>query len=326
MNKKKHKITPIKIRLDLASICQLKCPLCLTGRRELKSKSAVKPGFLKLYDFKNLIVKNPWIQKVETSSRGEVFLNPNFKEIIKFGSENNVEMSIGTGVNLNDCKIKDLECLVKYQVNNITCSIDGATQKTYAIYRKGGNLEKVIKNIQIINEFKKKYDSNKPYLTWQFVVFGHNEHEIKKAKETAQSLGMNFFPKLSWDSKYSPIKNTAAVKRDIGMKMITRENILKKTNKSYYRSICTQLWLRPQINFNGDILGCCENIWGIFGNGFKNGLLEEINNEKMNYARQMLMGEQPVREDIVCSKCERYFELKSKNAWISENEIEAPFL
>ena len=52
-----------------------------------------------------------------------------------------------------------------------------------------------------MNDFKRRYRSGYPRLTWQFVVMGHNEHEISSARRMARDLGMRFDPKLTWDER-----------------------------------------------------------------------------------------------------------------------------
>jgi MoaA/NifB/PqqE/SkfB family radical SAM enzyme len=79
----------------------------------------------------------------------------------------------------------------------MSCSIDGASNETYQLYRVKGNFDTVIENVRKINRFKQQQHSDYPQLTWQFVVFGHNEHEIPVARRLASDLGMKFSPKLS---------------------------------------------------------------------------------------------------------------------------------
>ena len=102
-------------------------------------------------------------------------------------------------------------------------------------------------------------------------VFGHNEHEIVRAREMAHSLGMTFQPKLNAYSVFSPIKDAAAVKRDSGLEVASRKEF-KEKKKRYWGMPCDQLWNSPQINRDGKLLGCCVNGWGDFGNVFESGL------------------------------------------------------
>jgi hypothetical protein len=202
----------------------------------------------------------------------------------------------------------------------MTCSIDGANQQTYEIYRKGGNFDVVIENIKKINQYKKKYHSQLPFLKWQFVAFGHNEHEIKKARQMAQELGMSFYVKLCWCT-FSPVKDKDLIRSESGTGAATREEYIQKFGREYLRDICTQLWVKPQINFDGKMLGCCCNYRGDFGNAFEQGLLNTLNNEKMNYARQMLLGKKEERSDIPCTECNTYRNIKQEKAWLKKSEV-----
>jgi hypothetical protein len=68
------KIKPTQIRLEVSSLCQLRCPSCPTTSKAIHP--AVGSGFLKLRDFQSLLDQNPWIREIELSNYGEIFLNP----------------------------------------------------------------------------------------------------------------------------------------------------------------------------------------------------------------------------------------------------------
>src|SRR5262249_34909681 len=155
------------------------------------------------------------------------------------------------------------------------------SQETYEKYRVRGDFDAVINNIVKINQFKRAYGSKLPRLNWQFVVFGHNEHELTTARRMAAALGMTFSVKLSWDEQFSPVHNIELVRRATKTGAASRTEYTNKHKRDYMESICHQLWDRPQINWDGKVLGCCRNCWGDFGgNAFRDGLLASVNNEK----------------------------------------------
>jgi hypothetical protein len=185
------------------------------------------------------------------------------------------------------------------------------------MYRIRGNFDKVIQHIEQINYFKREYRSDFPQLTWQFVVFGHNEHEIPAAREMAAKLGMKFNTKINWDAKFSPIRNSEFVRAQTGERALTRQEYEQIYGRQYLSSICQQLWDDPQINWDGKNLGCCRNFWGDFGgNAFTDGLRACFNHEKMHYARAMLRGGKPPRDGIPCSTCEIYLSTRNQPDWI----------
>ena len=208
---------------------------------------------------------------------------------------------------------------MKYKVGAVLCSIDGASQETYRVYRVRGNFDTVIANVWKLNAFKKKYRSDLPKLAWQFVVFGHNEHEIPVARAMAAELEMEFYTKLTWDSDFSPIRDKDFVRAQTGEEAVSREEYEQMRGEKYVSQICDQLWDNPQINWDGKVLGCCRNFWGDFGgNAFSDGLEESLNNSKIAYARDMLKGRMPPRDDIPCTTCDLYEDMRRRERFIPD--------
>jgi quercetin dioxygenase-like cupin family protein len=208
----------------------------------------------------------------------------------------------------------------------MTVSIDGASPETYALYRVKGNFEKVVQNVRKINALKARHHSRFPELSWQFVVFGHNEHEISRARSMAADLNMKFRAKLPWDDLYtqpfSPVVDTDMVRRETGLGVATRGEFRERYGQDYMlRQCCLALWANPQINYDGRLLGCPVNYWGDYGNVFEDGLIPSLNNEKIVYAREMLLGKRPYRDDIPCIRCKAYQRMKKTGRWFSEADI-----
>ena len=308
-------VKPSRLRIEASSFCQLRCPSCPTTAGAINP--AIGNGFLRFDDFRALIDANPSIVAVELSNYGEALLNPDLIAMLQYAQQKSVAVNFHNGVNLNNCRDELLEALVKYQVQEVTCSIDGASPQTYRIYRVRGHFDRVISNIRRINHFKELHHSEVPRLRWQFVVFGHNEHEIPAARAMAAELGMIFHTKMSWDAKFSPIRDKDFVRAETGEQAVTREEYEQIHGRKYVRETCLQLWDHPQINWDGKNLGCCRNFWGDFGgNAFKEGLAACLNHEKMRYARSMLRGQKPSRADIPCSTCDLYQTMHAGLDWI----------
>lgn len=303
-------VPPTRIRLEATSFCQLKCPSCPTASGAIDK--VVGRGYLKPENFSKLLDLNPRLESIELSNYGEVFLNPKLTEIFKLASDRKVQITILNGANLNVARDEALEGLVKYRISALTCSIDGATNETYAKYRVGGNFQNVINNIVKINEHKSTYQSDLPRLRWQFVIFGHNEHEIDAARQVASDLNMEFHAKLNWDPIFSPVKDKAAVIAKTGLVAASREDFLQLTGANYASRICDQLWGPIQINWDGKVLGCCANFWGDFGgSAFETSISDLLLSEKMSYAREMLSGNAAPAPDVPCSTCDKYLETPS---------------
>ena len=227
-------------------------------------------------------------------------------------------LRIANGANFNHVGEGVLEALVFYRLRALALSIDGASEGTYAIYRRRGRFARVMENVSRLVELKRQYGADEPRLTWQFVVFGHNEHEIPTARALAESLGMDFRVKLSWDDDFSPVRDAGFVRRTAGLPAATRAEYRQKAGRNYVgHSFCLQLWDQPQINWDGKVLGCCRNFWGDFGgNAFRDGIDAAVNHDKMAHARAMLRGKAPPRADIPCTTCELYLEMAEDGRWL----------
>lgn len=304
---------PTRLTVDASTVCQLNCVDCYMRKAETPPCGT---GFLKFEDFKKIIDDN-YLVSIELSNSGEIFLNPDILKIIKYGYEKNVLLSAYNGVNLNTVSDEILESLVKYRFSGLSVSIDGASNETYSLYRVGGSFDKVISNIKKINEYKKKYNSKLPHIKWQYILFGHNEHEIPRAKQMAQELNMDIIFKLNWDNKYSPINDADLVKRKTGLAFVTRASFSKAEHKEYSQA-CFRLWDNPVINWDGKLLGCCCVYKTDFGvNVFEVGLSKALQAEKFKYAKDMIMNKKKGRADIPCFDCRTYKTMQEYNCYYS---------
>ena len=305
------------LQVEASSFCQLRCPSCPTTAGAIDA--AVGRGFLRAADFDRLLADNPDVRAVELSNYGEIFLNPELPQLLECAFRRNVAVSAGNGVNLNNARDDALEAVVRWRMHTITVSIDGASADTYRQYRVGGDFDRVIRHVERINHFRQVLGSSLPNLRWQFVIFGHNQHEIVAAQRMATTLGMTFVPKLSWDDEVSP-PDPALVRRLFGV--ANRAEYREKHGQDYVQGICHQLWDSPQINWNGSVLGCCRNFWGTFGgNAFQDGLAASLNTGRLQQARKMLLGRTAPQDGVPCTTCEIYQHMRSSGRFLQRDEV-----
>jgi MoaA/NifB/PqqE/SkfB family radical SAM enzyme len=298
------------IRLEASSLCQLRCPACVKTctRSKEQFRRGIGFGFLKFSDFKALLDSNTWIRVIELSNWGEIFLNQELPAIIEYAASRQISLTAVSGVNLNSITDEVIENLVRFRFKQITVSLDGASNETYRVYRKGGDLGVVLENIKKINALKQKYGTVFPRLNWQFIVFGHNEHELPFARKMARELGMNFVVKMNaenWDPSYSPIQNREWVKGETGWD-ITSVKDFERIHERNRNNPCYQLWTSPQVNWDGRLLGCCLNIYSDFGNVFESGLESCLKSDRYRYTKRMLWGISEPREDSPCYRCKKF--------------------
>ena len=261
-----------RIRIEADSRCQLHCPLCPTGDGRNR-KGVVGWGYLTSENFERILDLNPEIEQVELSNWGEIMLNPEIELIIRSAHRRGIKLMARNGVNFNYVSRPVLLAMVECEFRHLTISIDGASQEVYSMFRRGGDLDLVLNNIRELNCLKATNKSIYPELRWQFIAFGHNEHEIERARAMAADLGMEFYVKLNATSDYSPVRNVAEVATSSGTGVSSRAEYRQLTGKPYALP-CTQLLSEPQVNWNGVVLGCCRNSAVALGNAFANPIEE----------------------------------------------------
>ncbi len=308
------RLKPSKIRLIASTICQLKCPSCKNALGIISDTLGSKT--LSFNDFKCFVDSYPWITQIELGGCGELFLNPDMLAIMNYAHEKKISLTARAGTNLNTIERRTLEGLVKYQFNFLSCSIDGATNEVYQIYRRGGDFHQVISNIIEINKLKAQYATALPRLQWQFILFDHNRHQLLSAKLMALKLGMEFRVKIGWDD-FSLVKSQEKGERSVGISAVNRDDYRQHYGKVYSAErVCSQMWVEPQINTDGRVFGCSINHWDDYGNAFNQDLIEIFNSEKMSYARSMLLRKVEERSDIPCVQCPLYREMKATACWL----------
>lgn len=254
-----NSIAPItEVSIDFSTICQLRCVECSTSKGIIHN-GIIGKGQLSYENFVSFVDQNPQIKRIEMSNWGEIFLNKEIALMLKYANGKGVTLYCGNGTNFNDVDELVIEYLVKYKVEYLNISIDGATQNTYEKYRVRGDLDKVLHNIERLNYYKHLYNAEYPKLSWQFIIFGHNEHELPVVKELCCKYSMVFNPKLN-HSPFSPVVDRDFVRKESGLGVADRAEFKEQNNKEY-KAPCYHCFTSPQVNWNGLVLGCSVNKW-----------------------------------------------------------------
>ena len=178
---------PYNLWVDPGNICTLRCPLCPTGQRDTSRPK----GLLKYADFQKLIDEiGDFLITVNFTNWGEPFLNKDIFSMITYCKQKGIPFT-RLDSNLNTFDSNDCESLVVSGLDILSASIDGASQQTYEKYRKGGDFKLAISNLKAISEKRRELGRKKPYLRWQFLVFRHNQHELKTAIKIAKEIGVD---------------------------------------------------------------------------------------------------------------------------------------
>ena len=143
------------------------------------------------------------------------------------------------------------DALLSSGLDVLILSVDGASQETYATFRKGGDFAAVTTQIAWLCAEKARRGLTKPRIELQFIVMSHNEHELPEMRRLARELGVDRLR----------IKTVGADDDDT-RHLIPTERLLSRYDadgKSPNRrhSFCTMAWDHTVVNVDGSVTPCC---------------------------------------------------------------------
>lgn len=298
---------PKTIMIDPVNICQLECPLCSTGRRNLNYDSKI----MSFDTFRTLLAKTPFVEKVELFKNGEPFLNPDILLMTKYAYDRNIKVCISTNFSLNKSD-EFFENIVHSGLTKLIISLDGASQETYSLYRRGGDYDLVVSNIKRLLEIKNKLRKRTPEIIWQFLVNRFNEHEIAKAESIARDLKITLdLQPIGLGDDLPDVELDSTIQERKAYWLPKNRSFISDCYKGDYRyplfkGICTQLFTRIVVTADGKVLPCCwaEDKNSVFGDILTESFEDIWYSRKYLNARLRFLKKDFVPEvQTVCSKC-----------------------
>jgi len=283
-------------------------------------------GILKFDAFKEFVRLNPSIEEIELSNDGEIFLNPELIEIIKYAYVRDIRLTANNGTNFNTVSEQVLRTLVEYRFCSITISIDGSSPESYAKYRRGGNFDTVISNIQKLNEYKAMLRKGTPDLAWQYIILEStdDETEIKRAKEMANALHMRIYFKKDLNG-YQP-KNPAMIVSECELSYGKDFSTYAMSPVAGVKGRCLpcfQMFVAPRIGYDGSFIGCCAG-WKKLPapNCFEANLDKIMSSDIVKKIRAMVQGG-PVVPESSCVDCAFFKEMSATKNYVRDEELES---
>ena len=88
--------------------------------------------------------------------------------------------------------------LVHSGIDEVTFSIDGATQESYVKYRQRGRFDVAIANLRAMADEKRRSGREAPFLNWRYILFIWNDSdaEMDIARRLAADIGVD---RLCWE-------------------------------------------------------------------------------------------------------------------------------
>ena len=200
------KSKPRNMMVVLSNKCNLTCIMC----RAIQNKWEIPQERLK--EIKDLF---PYLERVLWQG-GEILLLPYFKDLLKESLKYpNIKQAILTNFQLADDEIINL--IVKNNIE-LRISIDGVEKNIYEKIRRGGSFQKLIDNINLLNDVREK-NNTQMSLNLSIVVMRENYDKLVEFVDFAHKYNFNLitFNKIEYglNDKSTESEKNFALEQDI---------------------------------------------------------------------------------------------------------------
>ncbi len=296
LKKNFHKGFPIAISIEPTTSCNLRCPECPSGLRSFSRPIGMLAPELNQSIIDQL---SDHLTYITYYFQGEPYLNKDFLSMVGYASSRNIY----TATSSNAHYLDDSNCqkTIESGLNRLIISIDGANQGSYEKYRIGGNLSKVIEGTKNIVQWKKKLKSKTPFIIWQFIVFGHNEHEVDDIEKLAKEIGVDHLS-IKTAQIYNFESGSDLLPKDPKYSRYIKKGLSYKI-KNGLLSHCWRMWHACVITWDGKVVPCCFDKDGTYQlGGLNNHPFKAIwKGEEYNRFRRLILKS---RKNIdICQNC-----------------------
>ena len=213
----RYEIFPIKkiiddyppyLQIEPTSICNYRCVFCFILNSSLTNKKNGHMGQMSLELFRKIIdsAENN-VEFISLASRGEPMACKDISKMLEYTIGKFLNLKINTNASLLD--EEKIHAILSGGVKTLVISADAADIETYKRLRVNGSLEKVLKNLELFNNIKKKNYSSSKIITRVSGVKVSNEQKFNDMQKVwgglvDQVAFVNYNP---WENSYDKESN-----------------------------------------------------------------------------------------------------------------------
>ena len=177
---------PYLLILDPCNYCNLRCPLCPTGIKQLGREQSM----LSFEHFRHYFDPHiPYLFEVYMHNWGESLINKEVYRMIEYAQRHNVGTNLSSNLVIVDSD--DIDRILDSGLEYLVVSLDGTSPETYTQYRVRVDYDKGIANLSELIRRRNQRGQKTPVIEWQYIVMKQNEHEIPEAEALAKKLGVD---------------------------------------------------------------------------------------------------------------------------------------
>ena len=189
---------PSRLYIECTAACNISCEqaCCAPETGITRTRHA---GMLDFELFKRVVDEaGPSLGRIDFFNYGEAFLHKRAVEMCEHIKAKFPHIYLYTSTNGLAFSEEQARRLVRSGIDEVTFSIDGASQDSYVKYRRRGNFEKAIGNLRFAVDEKHLGGRDVPFINWRYILFRHNDSdaEMSRARELAGESGID---RLCWE-------------------------------------------------------------------------------------------------------------------------------
>jgi hypothetical protein len=194
---------PSRLYIECTAACNISCTqaCCAPETGITRTRQA---GMLDFDLFRRVIDEvGPSLVRVDFFNYGEAFLHKRAVEMCEYIKTAFPQIYLYTSTNGLALTEAQARRLVHSGIDEVTFSIDGATQESYARYRQRGRFDVAIANLRAMADEKRKSGRDLPFLNWRYILFVWNDgdKEMNDARRLADEIGVD---RLCWEMTDHP--------------------------------------------------------------------------------------------------------------------------
>ncbi len=189
---------PGRLYIECTAACNISCfqACCAPETGITRSRQA---GMLDFDLFTRVIDEaGPSLGRIDFFNYGEAFLHKRAVEMCAYIKTRFPHIYLYTSTNGLAFTEEKVRQLAHSGIDEVTFSLDGASQETYARYRQRGKFDVAIANLRALIDEKAKSGRDVPFVNWRYILFNWNDDdaEMERARRMANDLGVD---RLCWE-------------------------------------------------------------------------------------------------------------------------------
>jgi MoaA/NifB/PqqE/SkfB family radical SAM enzyme len=189
---------PGRMYIECTAACNISCTEACCSPETGITRTR-QSGMLDFDLFRRVIDEvGPTIGRIDFFNYGEAFLHKRAIEMCEYIKANFPHIYLYTSTNGLAFSEEGARRLVHSGIDEVTFSIDGATQESYVQYRQRGKLDVALNNLRAMADEKRKAGRDLPFLNWRYILFKWNDsdEEMNQARRLASEIGVD---RLCWE-------------------------------------------------------------------------------------------------------------------------------